>query len=257
MGQPPSGGFPPQGQPQPGGYPQQGMGQAGYQQQAYPQAGGPYGQPPKKKTGLIVGLSLGGVAILAAFFITGFAAPGFLLPDGPEDVVEDYTAAAGAQDYEQAKELLCASSDIRKTLENPNPTEPDEDEPEVATTITGETTESGGEARVPVKMEVTHDGKTESANLTFVLKDEEGWCVDKTEIEGGLGGSSEEPSGVPANPTADSYPTGGYGDYDSAPTGEYGDYGDYDSEPTGEYGDYGDSEPTDDYDSYPTGDYDY
>ncbi|WP_052372358.1 hypothetical protein [Amycolatopsis taiwanensis] len=68
--QPNAGGFPPQQQyghqPYPGGYPQGQFG--GY--------GGP--QPPKKKTGLWVGLGILAVAV-AAFLITGLAAPGFLL----------------------------------------------------------------------------------------------------------------------------------------------------------------------------------
>ncbi|OLT38666.1 hypothetical protein BJF85_08115 [Saccharomonospora sp. CUA-673] len=42
----------------------------------------PGGQPPKSKTGLIVGLSLGGVALLVGgFAILAWVAPGFLLDD--------------------------------------------------------------------------------------------------------------------------------------------------------------------------------
>ncbi len=67
-------------QPPPGQSPHpQGYGQ--------PYGGGPMGQPhqptpptPKKKTGLWVGVSVAVVA-LAAFGVTGFVAPGFLLSD--------------------------------------------------------------------------------------------------------------------------------------------------------------------------------
>ncbi|MBB3666258.1 MULTISPECIES: hypothetical protein [Prauserella salsuginis group] len=44
--------------------------------------GGPGGEPPKKKTGLIVGISLGGVVLLAGVFaFLAWVAPGFLLDD--------------------------------------------------------------------------------------------------------------------------------------------------------------------------------
>ena len=102
----------PQGQ-QPGGYPQQGgwdqtqqYAQGGQQQgwdqtQQYPQQGGwdpnaqqqgwdpnnpgypqgyggPPAPPPKSKTGLIIGIVIG-LVVLIAFGVTGFVAPGFLL----------------------------------------------------------------------------------------------------------------------------------------------------------------------------------
>lgn len=80
----------PQGQ-QPGGYPQQPYPQQGgwnpnAQQQAwgpnnpgYTQGfGGPPAPPPKSKTGLIIGVVIG-VVVLIAFGVTGFVAPGFLL----------------------------------------------------------------------------------------------------------------------------------------------------------------------------------
>ncbi|MBK1784813.1 hypothetical protein [Prauserella cavernicola] len=92
-GYPQTGGYPQQGgYPQSGAYPQQGYpqpgdpyGQGAYQQQGYQQygypGGGGYGpQPPKKKTGLWVGLSAAAVVVVA-FVVTAFVAPGFLLSD--------------------------------------------------------------------------------------------------------------------------------------------------------------------------------
>ncbi|GAA1241755.1 hypothetical protein GCM10009676_28640 [Prauserella halophila] len=251
MGQPPSGGFPQQGMPQ-GGYPQQGMPQGGYQQhgypqQGYPQQGGPYGQPPKKKTGLIVGLSLGGVAALAAFFITGFAAPGFFLSDSPRDVAEVYAQAANSEDLDALKEVVCPSSELSEAINKVDPSDGnDEYTSELA--VTGHGTESGDEARVPARSETTFQGNTTTSEGHFVLKDEDGWCVNGLERTGSPAGSAEAPTGEPAYPTAgydEGYPTGGYGDYgenDSYPTGGYGDYGEYDSYPSEDYGyddDYG------------------
>lgn len=96
----------PQGQ-QPGGYPQQpypqqqggwdqtqqyGRQQGWNQTQQYPQQGGwdpnpaytqGFGGPPapkKSKTGLIIGIAIG-VVVLIAFGVTGFVAPGFLLSE--------------------------------------------------------------------------------------------------------------------------------------------------------------------------------
>jgi hypothetical protein len=94
-GQPPSGGFPQQGNPQYPGqqHPQQGgYGQQqypGYDQQQYGQTsqygqeyvqgfGGPPMPPKKGKTGLLIGIVVG-LVVLVAVGVTGFVAPGFFL----------------------------------------------------------------------------------------------------------------------------------------------------------------------------------
>jgi len=67
-------------------YPQQGGWDPNAQQQGwdpnnpgYPQGyGGPPAPPPKSKTGLIIGIVIG-LVVLIAFGVTGFVAPGFLL----------------------------------------------------------------------------------------------------------------------------------------------------------------------------------
>lgn len=75
---------------QQGGYQQQAdwTQQGGYQQQPYPQPGGypggwySGGEPPKKKTGLIVGVTVAVVLLLgAAFAFAGFVEPGLFTSD--------------------------------------------------------------------------------------------------------------------------------------------------------------------------------
>ncbi|ASR37276.1 hypothetical protein BAY61_22310 [Prauserella marina] len=95
-GQPQFGQQPGWQQGQGGGFPQQG---GGYQQGGqFPQGGGypqqnPYGQgqgggfppqEPKKKTGLWIGLATA-VVVIAAFGVTAFLAPGFLLSDDDDN----------------------------------------------------------------------------------------------------------------------------------------------------------------------------
>lgn len=82
--QPPSGGWPAQ-QP---GYQQPGYPPAGpptqqfpgaYPDPGYPGGGYPGDEPPKKKTGMIIGIVLAVVVVLAAVGVTGFWKPGFFL----------------------------------------------------------------------------------------------------------------------------------------------------------------------------------
>lgn len=150
---PHSGGQPgPYGQPgQPGGWqpppgqsphPQSGQGYGQPQGYSQPQGGQGYGQPyggmpmgqphqptppAPKKTGLWVGISVAVVA-LAAFGVTGFVAPGFLLSDdesgsdsaGGSFEFGDSEAAIVAEqlaegwangDYEGLKKLICPASE--------------------------------------------------------------------------------------------------------------------------------------------------
>jgi hypothetical protein len=142
-GQPPSGGFPQQGQPYPGQqpYPQQGGGyydQTGaYQQQQYPgydqtaaygqqnPYGQPYGQgfggppapPPKSKTGLLIGIAIAAV-VLIAVGVTGFVAPGFFLSKdntagtgSPEAVAQQIVDALNAKDANALTALKCADAE--------------------------------------------------------------------------------------------------------------------------------------------------
>ncbi|MBB3049907.1 hypothetical protein FHS23_000902 [Prauserella isguenensis] len=220
-----------QGPQQAAGHPRQGAPHGGYQQYAYPQQvpppqGGSYGGPPKK-TGLVVGLSIGGVAVLATFFVTAFAAPGFLLSDGPEEVADNYAQAVSSQDFGQLTQYVCPSSELRKSLDEADLRTQDRSYT-TTFTITGDATESGNRARVPIRSEVTFSGETYTSQGHLVLEDEDGWCVAEVDTEGADSGGSDTPTGEPA------YPTGGYDE--GYPTGGYGDYGEYDSYPSEDYG---------------------
>lgn len=123
-GYPQSGGFPQQGQPQQGGYDQSAYGQyQGYPQQGQygqPGMGGPGGQPPKKKTGLIVGAIIGVVVLLGGIFaVTAFAWPGFLTEDeetgssgsSAEQVAQSIADALSAKDTATLNQLKCGDAD--------------------------------------------------------------------------------------------------------------------------------------------------
>jgi hypothetical protein len=142
-GQPPSGDFPQQGQPYPGQqqpYPQQ---QGGYYDQTgawqqqpyggYDQTGAygqqnPYGQPygqgfggppappPKSKTGLLIGIAIAAV-VLIAVGVTGFVAPGFFLSKDntatatPEKTAQQIIDALNAKDTATLNSLKCADAE--------------------------------------------------------------------------------------------------------------------------------------------------
>ncbi|WP_370945517.1 hypothetical protein AB5J62_41445 [Amycolatopsis sp. cg5] len=118
---------PPYGQ-QPGqfgqGQPYQGQPYQGQQQyppqQPYPGHGYPPPGPPKKKTGLIVGISAGVVALLA-LGITGFVAPGFFLGDdtstdatgSPADAASSFVNALAGHHQEAVSALYCADAEAK------------------------------------------------------------------------------------------------------------------------------------------------
>ncbi|MCR3721262.1 MULTISPECIES: hypothetical protein [Prauserella salsuginis group] len=205
-GYPQSGGFPQQGgYPGQGGYPQQGQppqggrqqpygqqGQYGQQpygqqpygqqpygqpQQGYPQQGG-FGEPPKKnKTGLIAGIGGGAVVVIAAFVITAFWAPGFLTGDSPDDVAEKAVEALNNKDVDVLKEVACSAEsagDVSQLEDMP-------DEMTMTFAVTGDSTEDGDEARVPIKLDVQYQGKSNTSQGELILKDQDGWCIDDIE----------------------------------------------------------------------------
>jgi hypothetical protein len=144
-GQPPTGGFYPGQQPYPTQqypqqeYPQQGYDQAGgygqqpqypgYDQQQYGQPN-PYGQeyqqgfggpppPPKKsKTGLLIGIAVAAV-VLIAVGVTGFIAPGFFVSKdntaagsgGAQQVAQSIVDGINAKDKSALTALKCTDAD--------------------------------------------------------------------------------------------------------------------------------------------------
>lgn len=121
----------PQGQ-QPGGYPQQpypqqGGWDGGAQQQqawdpnnpAYTQGfGGPPAPPPKSKTGLIIGIVIG-VVVLIAFGVTGFVAPGFLLSkDDNNTAAQPPASSSGKAPASAPKSGPKSSASSKKSTES-------------------------------------------------------------------------------------------------------------------------------------------
>lgn len=99
------------GQPPQPGAPQQWGGQQGYPQPGYPpqqQFGAP--QPPRRNTGLWIGLGGAGVLVL----IVAVAVAGFLIfSDSDEDKIDEvthaYAAAANGYDLRAMENLTCAA----------------------------------------------------------------------------------------------------------------------------------------------------
>lgn len=191
---------PPYGQPgqQPGPHSQGGYPQQYGQYPAPPGYGapGPYGQPPKKKTGLWIGISAGVVAV-AAFLVTGLLAPGFLLGDdsdsgssgtaeggnevdgGRVDAGDSEAAALAEQivqgfadrDQEALDKLICAGS-----------------KPEVGGytseavfvevfELTGPVQESGDTANATAHVVLEAEGQRHEGKLGMELANEAGgWC---------------------------------------------------------------------------------
>lgn len=218
--------------PQSGGYPQQGQYQQGqYQQGQYPQGqypqgqyqqgqyGGGYGPPPKKKTGLWVGLSVLGVA-LVAFLITGFLAPGFLLGDdaggtdaasadrgSAQSVAEAVAAGLNGQDKEGLTALACpdADEDIPGAIDTVERV----DEAQFETMKD----ESAAEAKANLLITVGgEEGKLEVG----LKKNGKNWCWQSASfvVETGLGSSSGD-TGDTGEPTATAGEAESSGDSDA------------------------------------------
>src|SRR5690606_15825763 len=140
------------------GVPHQGGQPGGYQQYGYPQQGygqpGPYGQPPKKKAGLIIGLPGAGAVIAALSQILGLLAPGFLLGGGdPKSVAEDLADAANNKDASKLLDTFCDSSEMKGKEFDPSK---DDENVSLNVTVTGDATErSDSEAVVPIKVSTT------------------------------------------------------------------------------------------------------
>jgi len=177
-GYPQSGGFPQQGQPQQGGFPQAG----GYRQPGpYGQPGeGGYGQPPKKSnTGLIIGIAVSAVVAIGAFLVLAFWVPGFLTSEGPKDVAERAVTALNDRDPDATAEVGCGGSSglTSEKIDEAN-------EAKLQFTVSGDATENGSEATVPLEISGESRGIKVQLNGEITLKDEEdGWCVTAMDID--------------------------------------------------------------------------
>lgn len=225
------GGYPQQGgpyghgaYPQPGGYPQQGgqYGQGAYPQPgaylqpgAYPQPGGygqygqPYpqppgqfgppgspGGPPKKKTGLWVGLSTGLVVILAVFGIGGFVWPAFFLnkeADEPEKVAQSVVDALNAKDVNKINQFKCPNVSQDVTTINDG----------VSNARLGEVkTVSDNEATASIT--ANYRGEQQTVNGTLNKSDDK-WCWNNFKAEESSkprSPSSSSPSSSSSSPSS-------------------------------------------------------
>ena len=142
--------------------------------QSYP--GGPqYGQPgfgtppPKKKTGLIVG-----ICIAAAVVIGGAVTLILLLTGGGsdedqlEELAEDVVTALNNLDNELGRKISC----------NPTDNELDADDLPKGIKFSrgGEITINGDTAQIPIKIE--YMGQSQTENFTATKKDGD-WCMGK------------------------------------------------------------------------------
>jgi hypothetical protein len=237
----PSGGFPQQGGQYPGmqGYPQQygqpdpsQYGQVDPNQYAqmgpgqYPQMDpSQYGQmsgwqpqePKKSKTGLWVGLGVAVVAV-AAFVVTAFVAPGFLLSDdegdsggtgtsaggqgngedgGPGPVAQQIASALSNGDTATLQKLICANADelVHEVVGMAGSVG--------QVQLTGEPEVQGNQAIVR--------GTADSYDVTAMLQNAgSGWCWQGVEIDGDGGMGTPPPDGT--GDTGDTGDTGGTGD---------------------------------------------
>ncbi|HIV57442.1 MAG TPA: DUF4878 domain-containing protein [Candidatus Stackebrandtia faecavium] len=97
--QQPPGGYPPQGPPPgPGGYPPQGPPPGGF-----PPQGGMPGQPPKNKTGLFIGIGVGGFFVVVLAIVLVFALSG----GGPSTPVKSLVQAMENRDLDGVKDSFC------------------------------------------------------------------------------------------------------------------------------------------------------
>lgn len=199
--------------PQSGGFPQQQPGYGPPPQQ--PGWGGyPPGPPPRKKTGLIAGLAIGGVLLVgggvtAVILLTGDDKPqqnGSIANaepggggDGPQGVVQRVISAIDDKDTQAALATLCDSSVKSPAFEL--------DKAPASVTLkasqAGEISETGDNARARLSIKVTEgaSSKGSTVNMSLTLKKKDGkWCVSNASM-GGTGTSRPPSASRPSPPS--------------------------------------------------------
>ncbi|MCP2253499.1 hypothetical protein LY13_002252 [Prauserella aidingensis] len=179
--------------------------------------GGPGGEPPKKKTGLIVGIALGSAALLFGIFaLLAWVTPGFLLSDendgdsggtgsgggsGAQALAEKIVQGFNNQDAEALQQLTCSDADatVRGVIQAAGSVDNAElgDVQENGDTATAEATISAGGQDMPATASLSNDGGA--------------WCWQSVQLAGMAPGDMT-PSTDMAEPEASetgSYPTAG------------------------------------------------
>lgn len=172
----PPGGFPGSGQHQ--GFGQQGYGGLG-QQPGMP------GPQKKKKTGLIVGLAGGGVALIAIVLVLVFTLGG----NSPDTVADDAVAAINNKDASKAQGITCDSGNADFDKMN----KMNAQGVKVEASRAGEVKENGDSATAPIKLQVTGSMSGQSINSSTTMdlmlqKDGGDWCIKNAKVQGASSG---------------------------------------------------------------------
>jgi hypothetical protein len=180
------------------------------QQYGYP---GGYPQPPKKKTGLLVGLAVAGVLVVGGGITTfallsgddnGSDNPGTtnVADSSPAGTAEELVARAvkaiGERDVKAATALMCDPS-------RPGPAAELNQLPPGATIRARQDTEirhSGASATAKLDLSVAQNGRT-IGNSTLTLRMTEKppgkWCVDRASMDSGASTARRPPSTRPTS----------------------------------------------------------
>ncbi|TLW95300.1 hypothetical protein FFT09_00510 [Saccharomonospora piscinae] len=158
----------PQQPQQPGAYPG-GPGAPGAGQYGQPGFGGPGAPPPKKKTGLIVGIAIGAVVLIGgAVALVLFLTSGGSDKDQVEQLADDFVTAVTNRDPDLAAEVTCTDGQGQQL----DPT----DIPEgFEVSRDGEVTVDGDSGTIPIKVT---QGAQGSQSATLPARKQDGsWCV--------------------------------------------------------------------------------
>lgn len=189
----------------PGGFPHQGGYGGG--------PGMPPGGEPPKKTGLIVGLSLGGLVLLfGVFAILAWVAPGFLLGDDESSAAASEDGGSGRSATDVARQIIQGFNNRDTTaLERLTCEGADEEVTETIgragqvdqATLIGDAQESGDTATASAVIVVAGS----SMEVSATLANDGGWCWQSVTTSGSHPAGEPYPSAGNGSPTARPMPT--------------------------------------------------